>query len=253
LLGFRLFPFFLQAFFSGPSGGLCGFLEASIRPFVDGCTSRPVGYVEGWFVDADVRRCGIGARLIAAAQQWAAHHGCTEMASDSYLDNSDSLAAHKALGFEESSRVIHLRMSLPESERVGPATSNSGSRMSLRMVDGVFAVCRLTGGAAIPRWATASEFFSITKTADEISIICSQDAVPDGVQCERAWRCLRVAGAMPFTAVGVLASLTAPLAEAGISVFAISTFDTDYLLVKEKDLAAAIEALRGQGYGVSHK
>jgi hypothetical protein len=74
--------------------------------------------------------------------------------------------------------------------------------------------------------------------------------VPEGIPCERGWRCLRVAAAMPFSVVGVIASLTAPLAEAGISVFAVSTFDTDYLLVKEKDLKKAIDVLRRQGHTV---
>jgi hypothetical protein len=123
-------------------------------------------------------------------------------------------------------------------------------QLTLLVVDGTFVVCRLGGDASIPSWATAGPFCSITRTADELSIVCRQDSVPEGVVCERGWRCLRVAGAMPFAVVGVLASLTAPLAEAGISVFAVSTFDTDYLLVKEKDFEAAMEALRGPGHSV---
>jgi hypothetical protein len=122
--------------------------------------------------------------------------------------------------------------------------------LTLLIVDGTFAVCRLGGEAPIPPWATAGPFFSITRTADELSIVCREDSVPGGVVCERGWRCLRVAGTMPFSVVGVLASLTAPLAEAGITVFALSTFDTDYLLVKEKDFEATVEALRGQGHNV---
>jgi len=123
-------------------------------------------------------------------------------------------------------------------------------QLTLIVVDGVFAVCRLEPGAPIPIWSTADDFFSITRTADELSVVCRQDAVPDGINCERGWRCLRVAGTIPFSVVGVLASLTAPLAEAGISVFAISTFDTDYLLVKENDLAAALAAFRRAGHVV---
>lgn len=95
--------------------------------------------------------------------------------------------------------------------------------------------------------ATAGSFFSITRTADELSVVCRQDAVPEGVVCQRGWRCLRVAGTIPLSVVGVLASLAAPLAEAGISAFAVSTFDTDYLLVKDKDLKAALESLRAAG------
>jgi hypothetical protein len=123
-------------------------------------------------------------------------------------------------------------------------------QLTLIVVDSVFAVCRLEPGAPIPVWSTADDFFSITRTADELSVVCRQDAVPEGINCERGWRCLRVAGTIPFSVVGVLASLTAPLAEAGISVFAISTFDTDYLLVKAEDLERAVDALRRRGHTI---
>lgn len=123
-------------------------------------------------------------------------------------------------------------------------------RLNLTVMDGTFAVCRLGAVAPIPPWATAGSFFSITRAADELSVVCRQDAVPEGVVGERGWRCLRVAGTMPFSVVGVLASLTAPLAESGIGVFAVSTFDTDYLLVKEADFEAALDALRRQGHAV---
>ncbi len=122
---------------------------------------------------------------------------------------------------------------------------------TLLVVDGTFAINRLGGDASIPPWATAGHFFSITRTADELSIVCRQDAVPGGIQCERGWRCLRVTGTMPFSVVGILASLTAPLADAGISVFAISTFDTDYLLVKEDDFEKAITALQQAGHSIT--
>lgn len=115
--------------------------------------------------------------------------------------------------------------------------------LNLIVLDGTFAICRLGADATIPAWATAGQFFSITRTADELSIVCRQDAVPEGIVCERGWRSCRVAGTMPFSVVGVLASLTAPLAQAGISVFAVSTFDTDYLLVKEDDFEKAVVAL----------
>jgi len=123
-------------------------------------------------------------------------------------------------------------------------------QLTLIVVDGLFAVCRLESAGSVPRWATAGEFFSITGTAEELSVVCPQEAVPEGVKGERGWRCLRVAGTIPFSVVGVLASLTAPLAEAGISVFAISTFDTDYLLVKAEDLERAIDILRWRGHTI---
>ena len=123
------------------------------------------------------------------------------------------------------------------------------AELSLLLLDGTFAVCRLGPDAPPPPWASAGPFLSVTRTAEGLSVVCLQDAVPEAVACERGWRCLRVAGTMPFSVVGVL-SLTAPLAEAGISVFAISTFDTDYLLVKAEDLAAAVEVLRQRGHTI---
>jgi hypothetical protein len=94
-------------------------------------------------------------------------------------------------------------------------------------------------------------FLSVTRTADELSVVCAQDAVPGGVRCERGWRCLRVAGTLEFSLVGVLASLLGPLADAAVGVFVVSTFDTDYLLVKERDFGRAVEALRRHGHPVS--
>jgi hypothetical protein len=123
-------------------------------------------------------------------------------------------------------------------------------QVTVVLVDGIFAVCKLTPETPIPSWTTAGDFFTISRTADELSVVCREDAVPEGIAAERGWRCFRVGGTMPFSVVGVIASLTAPLAEAGISVFAISTFDTDYLLVKEKDLSGAVETLRAKGHNV---
>jgi hypothetical protein len=114
----------------------------------------------------------------------------------------------------------------------------------LILLPDTFAVSRLDAGDAVPAWATTGQFFSITRTAEELSVICPHNLVPDGIRCERGWRCFRVAGTMDFTMTGVVASLVTPLAEAGVSVFVVSTFDTDYLLVKENDLTRAMAALR---------
>ena len=121
------------------------------------------------------------------------------------------------------------------------------STLTLVVLPQRLAICRLEPDAPIPPWAANDGFFSVTRTADELSVVCNESAAPAGIRCEKEWRCLRVAGALPFSAVGVLAALTLPLAEADISVFVLSTFDTDYLLVKAKDLEPATDALRRRG------
>ncbi len=110
-----------------------------------------------------------------------------------------------------------------------------------------FAICRLNADAAIPDWATEG-FSSVTRTSNELSIVCLQSHVPDSIKHEKDWRCFQLEGPILFTMVGVLSSLIQPLAEAGISVFAVSTFDTDYVLVKAADVGGAIKAWRGNGY-----
>ena len=93
-------------------GKLVGFLEASIRPFVEDCHTDHVGYLEGWFVEKDFRRYGIGRDLVQNAERWARKKGCTEMASDAEIGNDLSLQAHQKLGYEETSRLVHLRKNL---------------------------------------------------------------------------------------------------------------------------------------------
>jgi hypothetical protein len=135
----------------------------------------------------------------------------------------------------------------------GPANPGYGSAtppLALLEVVGRCAVCKMPPDSAIPAWATAGDVFSVTRTPEELSVVCRQEAVPAGTQAEVRWRCLRVAGAKPFTLVGVLASLTVPIAKAGVGVFAVSTFDTDYLIVKEAEFSAAVAALRGAGHTV---
>jgi hypothetical protein len=122
--------------------------------------------------------------------------------------------------------------------------------LTLSIMPGAFAICRLDDGAAIPRWALRGSFVSVTRTADELSIVCPQSDVPEGMQCSRWWRCLRVEGPLDLSITGVLASLTTTLASARISLFAISTFNTDYLLVQEKNLKEALVALSSAGHNV---
>jgi aminoglycoside 6'-N-acetyltransferase I len=96
----------------GEAGGLCGFVEAAIRPFAEGIDSRPVGYVEGWFVDPDVRRLRIGRSLVEAAEAWALSKGCRQMASDALMDNAVSIESHARLGYREVERLVHFAKDL---------------------------------------------------------------------------------------------------------------------------------------------
>ena len=93
-------------------GNIVGFLEASIRPFVEDCHTDHVGYLEGWYVLPEHRRRGIGLKLVEGAERWAVENGCVEMASDSEVGNELSLEAHLSFGYKETSRLVHLRKNL---------------------------------------------------------------------------------------------------------------------------------------------
>jgi hypothetical protein len=117
------------------------------------------------------------------------------------------------------------------------------------VVPGRWAIARVSPDAPMPMWAFAADgFVSITRTADELSVVCPESVVPRGVQVEPGWALLKLLGPFPFDEVGVLASVASPLAAAGISLFALSTFDTDYVLVKEARLPSASEALVFAGH-----
>ncbi len=122
--------------------------------------------------------------------------------------------------------------------------------LRLTLLDGHMSVCRLAPTSEIPDWAVTGGFFSVTRTADELSVLCPNEAIPEDVRCERGWRALKLEGPFEFSEVGILASVTVPLAEAGVGIFAVSTFDTDYVLVKEEQLESAVAALRGLGHKV---
>src|SRR3977135_2407439 len=118
--------------------------------------------------------------------------------------------------------------------------SESSRRFNLTVLPDSFALVRLAADAPVPSWATQGEFFAITRTRDELSIVCLATQVPTGVLAETGWRALKVKGPVALSEIGVLASLATSLANADVSLFALSTFDTDYLLVSEKQLDAAI-------------
>jgi uncharacterized protein len=110
------------------------------------------------------------------------------------------------------------------------------------------AVCRLASNVRIPAWAFQGVFFCVARVRDELSIVCQEDLLPHGEPAERGWVALKLEGPFPFTMTGVLAEFIQPLAEAEIAIFAISTFDTDYVLIKRDKLDPAIAALNVAGH-----
>ncbi len=122
--------------------------------------------------------------------------------------------------------------------------------LTLQLISGEFTVCRLPAAAPIPAWAGSTVFSSITRTADELSIMCPAGQVPADVKHDAGWRLLKFAGPFDFGVVGILASVTAPLAAAAISSLAVATFDTDYLLVKADRLEAVVQALTAAGHTI---
>ena len=123
-------------------------------------------------------------------------------------------------------------------------------RLELSLLPERFAISRLAADAPIPAWATQGPFFSVTRTGDELSIVTELSRVPVGIQSQPGWRALKVHGPFVLSEIGVLAALATPLAEAKISLFAISTFDTDYVLVASETLSAAIAALERTGHTI---
>ncbi len=122
--------------------------------------------------------------------------------------------------------------------------------LTLSVLPETFAVCRMENNLPIPPWATAGSFFSITRTLDELSVVCPDQFVPKEIRSSDGWKCLKVKGPIDFSAIGVVQSLVQPLAAANISVFVTSTFDTDYVMVKEKDVESALSVLSEAGHHV---
>ena len=123
--------------------------------------------------------------------------------------------------------------------------------MKIKLVElpETFAICRFEPEVTIPLWATqGSSLFSITKTQEELSIVCEQSQIPTGVTAEKDWRAFKVAGILDFSLTGILASIATPLANQQISIFAISSFDTDFILVRSSDWSQARNALLQAGF-----
>ena len=120
--------------------------------------------------------------------------------------------------------------------------------LTLSLSDVRYAICRLRPQATVPSWAEGGAFTSVTRTSDELSIVCAEANIPEEVKSDRGWRCFKIEGPLDLSLTGVLSSLLGPLAEAKVNILAISTYDTDYLLVKEEKAGRAVEVLRRAGH-----
>lgn len=126
-------------------------------------------------------------------------------------------------------------------------------RLNLHVREDRLAICRLAPGDELPSWTAATPFLSVTRTAAELSVVCPESVVPEGIKSVAGWRVFQVEGVLDFALTGILAALAHPLADAGVGIFAISTYDTDYVLVQEKDLDKAVEALAAAGHRITHR
>lgn len=126
----------------------------------------------------------------------------------------------------------------------------SSALLTLSVLPDRLAICHLSALDNVPTWATTAAFFSITRTDDELSVVCPEAQVPAEVVCNRGWRALRLEGPFDLALVGILATIATPLAQAGVSIFTIATYDTDYVLVREAQLVSAVTALTTQGHSV---
>ena len=122
--------------------------------------------------------------------------------------------------------------------------------LTLTVLSGPYAICKLDANADVPLWAGEGQFVSITRTAAELSIVCPEEKIPAGVSCVPGWRVLRCEGPLDWALTGIVASLAEPLANAGVAIFPIATHDTDYLLIREPQLEHAIQALSGYGHAI---
>jgi hypothetical protein len=123
-------------------------------------------------------------------------------------------------------------------------------KLTIALLPDRLAICKLSADAPIPAWADEGPFHSITRTSEELSIITTEASIPADVTCDHEWRAFKVEGPLEFSLTGVLESVARPLAEASISIFAIATYNTDYVLVKSDSIERAIATLRAAGHTV---
>jgi hypothetical protein len=165
-----------------------------------------------------------------------------------------SLVTHTVFGLGLYVCAVGVRYVLPSLTSVAEAQGAGGPpvRLPLELLPDTLAICRLAADAPVPTWAAkGSGFKTVSRTPDELSVMTVQRAVPAGVRCERDYQAIRVRGPLSPNLVGILLSMLKPLAEAGISILAVSTYDTDYVFVKTPHMPAALDALRGAGHQIT--
>jgi uncharacterized protein len=135
-------------------------------------------------------------------------------------------------------------------QRGSGQTSYRPAVVKLYVLDELYAIVRCDPDAAFPDWATGGHFWSVTRSDSELSVVCREEDIPGDASAERGWCALEVAGPLDFSLTGVVSSIVSPLADAEIPLFVLSTFETDYLLVRERDLARSVEALTRAGHSI---
>ena len=121
-------------------------------------------------------------------------------------------------------------------------------QLQLSLLDEIYGICVFENDTPIPEWAAAASFCSIIRTQKELTIVCPQNTIDSDCEYDADWRCFRVDGSFDFNQIGVISSLAAPLAQAGISIFVVSSFDTDYILVKGENVEQTIAVFSDNGH-----
>ena len=203
-------------------------------------------------VVAEARGRGVGSTLLPAIMNVARDEGFGAMSLSVRRNNAAAVRLYERNGFVPYAEIGSEHPSWTmRAELSGGEEPVPQRRFKLKLLDGRMSVCRLEPTSGIPGWATRSTLFSVTRTADELSVVCPQGDVPPGVRSEGGWRVFALEGPFEFSAVGVLESVATPLAGAGVGIFVLSTYDTDYVLVKEEGVDLAASALRARGHEVA--
>jgi len=126
-------------------------------------------------------------------------------------------------------------------------------QLKLSLLDGMYAICAFESDTPIPDWAVTASLCSITRTKKELTVVCPQNIIPAGIKHDHGWRCFRIDGSFDLNQIGVISSLAAPLAQAGISIFVVSSYDTDYIMVNEEKVEQAIAVISGDGHSIATK